>query len=178
MQRLPRFFDGLERPGTIELRDFRAMRELHLSYAMLDRLNAIPEMFEVLLGLDIASVAFRAQVAGHEIHLSQLLLTALTRDALDGKLALAPIEPRRLREVHGAVMTKGGRPARLARSFRDRVEKALEHRLDEGLRLRSADFVNSCLNILEEELAELDNSRPIDARFIRSLLIRREPAAA
>jgi Family of unknown function (DUF6178) len=178
LQRLPRFFDGLERPGTIELRDFRAMREIHLSYAMLDRLNAIPEMFKVLLGLDIASVAFRAQVAGHEIHLSQLLLTALTRDALDGKLALAPIEPRRLREVHGAVMTKGGRPARLARSFRDRVEKALEHRLDEGLRLRSADFVNSCLNILEEELAELDNSRPIDARFIRSLLIRREPAAA
>jgi hypothetical protein len=178
LQRLPRFFDGLERPGTIELRDFRAMRDIHLSYAMIDRLDAFPEMFKVLLGLDIASVAFRAQVAGHEIQLSQLLLTALTREALDGNLVLAPIEQRRLREVHSAVMSKGRRPARLAASFRSRVEKALERRLGEGLRLHSADFVNSCLNMLEEELAELDNSQPIDPRFIRSLLIRREPAAA
>jgi len=178
LQRLPRFFDGLERPGTIELRDFRAIREIHLGYAMIERLDAIPEMFKVLLGLDIASVAFRAQVAGHEIRLSQLLLTAFTHEALDGSLALAPIEPRRLREVHGAVMSKGGRPARLTASFRSRVAKAIARRLDEGLRLRSADFVNSCLNMLEEELAELDNSRPIDPRFIRSLLIRREPAAA
>ena len=174
LQRLPRFFDGLERHGAIELRDFHTMREIHLSYAMLDRLDAIPEMFKALLGLDIASVAFRAQVAGHEIRLSQLLLTALTREALDGKLVLAPIEPRRLREVHSAVMSKGGRPARLTTSFRSRVEKTLGRRLDEGLRLRSADFVNSCLNMLEEELSEIDNSRPIDQRFIRSLLTRRE----
>ena len=107
-----------------------------------------------------------------------MLLTALTRDRLDGRLALAPIEPRRLSEVHAAVMSAGGRPARLADSFRERVEAAMERALDGGLRRRSADFVNSCLNILEEDLAELDRSQPIDPRFIRSLLIRREHAAA
>ena len=37
----------------------------------------------------------------------------------------------------------------------------------------SADFINSCLNMLEEDLAELDPAMPIDPRFIRSLLIRK-----
>jgi hypothetical protein len=178
LQRQPRFFDGLERPGQIALRDFRGIRDIHLGYAMLDRLEAIPDLFKALLGLDITSIKFRAQIAGHEIRLSQIILTALTREALDGRLILQPIEPRRLGELHGAIMNKGGRPARLAPGFRQNVDKALARRLDHEIRERTADFVNSCLNILEEELSELDSSRPIDPRFITSILIRREPAAA
>jgi len=45
--------------------------------------------------------------------------------------------------------------------------------LDESLRRRSAGFVNSCLNHLEEEIGELDPNLPIDPRFIDTLLIRR-----
>jgi len=178
LQRQPQFFGGLDGTGSVVMRDFRAIRDLHLGYAMLDHADAIPALFKALLGLDIASVTFRAQVAGHEIRLSQLLLTALIRDRLDGQLALAPIEPRRLSEVHAKVMSAGGRPARLADSFRERVGAAMVRALDEALRQQSAAFVNSCLNILEEDLAELDGSQPIDPRFIRSLLIRREHAAA
>lgn len=178
LRRQPSFFDGLERAGEISLRDFRAMRDIHLGYAMLDHLDAIPDLFQALLGLDITSVKFRAQVAGHDIRLSQLILTALSREALDGRLLLEPIEPRRLGELHKAIMSKGGRPARLAASFRRIVENAIARRLNQEVRDRTADFINSCLNMLEDELAELDTSRPIDPRFIRSLLLRREPAAA
>jgi len=178
LQRQPRFFDGLERAGEIALRDFRSMRDIHLGYAMLDHLGAIPDLFKALLGLDITSIKFRAQIAGHEIRLSQMILTALTRHALDDRLMLEPIEPRRLRELHTAIMSKGGRPARLSASFRRGVESVLGRRLDHEVRERTADFINSCLNMLEEELSELDSSRPIDPRFIRSVLIRREPAAA
>jgi Family of unknown function (DUF6178) len=178
LQRQPRFFDGLARAGEVGLRDFRAMRDIHLGYAMLDHLDAIPGLFKGLLGLDITSINFRAQVAGHEIRLSQIILTALTREFLDGRLRLEPIEPRRLCELHGAIMSRGGRPARLAPRFRERVETVLAQRLDPEIRQRTSDFINSCLNMLEEELSELDSSRPIDPRFIQSLLIRREPAAA
>jgi hypothetical protein len=178
LQRQPRFFDGLARAGEVSLRDFRAMRDIHLGYAMLEHLDAIPDLFKGLLGLDITSLSFRAQVAGHEIRLSQIILTALTREFLDGRLRLEPIEPRRLCELHAAIMSRGGRPARLAASFRERVETVIAQRLHRDIRERTSDFVNSCLNMLEEELSELDSSRPIDPRFIQSLLIRREPAAA
>jgi hypothetical protein len=53
------------------------------------------------------------------------------------------------------------------------VRDALAARLDSALRERSAGFVNSCLNLIEEDLAELDPAQPIEYRFIRSLLIRR-----
>jgi hypothetical protein len=178
LQRQPRFFDGLERTGEISLRDFRSMRDVHLGYAMLDQLNTIPDLFQALLGLDITSMRFRAQVAGHEIRLSQILLTALTRNALDGRLTLDPIEPRRLGELHRLIMSAGGRPARLSATFRRGVETLIDRRLDQKVRGETVNFVNSCLNMLEEELSELDSSRTIDPRFIRSLLIRREPAAA
>jgi hypothetical protein len=148
------------------------MRDLHLGYAVLEQIDALPELFKALLGLDIASAPFRANIAGHDIRLSQILLTALARQALDGRLALAPIEPDRLPAARAAIMS-GGQPARLAENFRDTVRDALAARLDPALQERSAGFVNSCLNMIEEDLAELDPAEPIDPRFIRSLLIHR-----
>ena len=70
-------------------------------------------------------------------------------------------------------MTSGGRPAKLSDGFHADVEAILESRLEEGVRTRSADFINSCLNIIEEEFAELDPEERIDPRFLRSLLLRR-----
>jgi len=71
-----------------------------------------------------------------------------------------------------AIMTGGGRPARLTEGFRVMVDAALAERMDETARSRSAGFIASCLSVLEEDLAELD-PRAIDPRFLRSLLIRR-----
>ena len=149
------------------------MRDLHLGYAMLEQVDAVPELFKALLELDIAAPGFRAQIAGYEIRLSQILLTALARYALDGRLAIEPIEANRLEQARAAIMTMGERPARLSDGFKQRVSEALRARLDEPLRRRSAEFVNSCLNMIEEDLAEIDPAQPIDPRFIRSLLIRK-----
>ena len=71
-----------------------------------------------------------------------------------------------------AIMTAGGRPARLTEGFRMMVDAALAARMGETARARSAGFVASCLSVLEEDLAELD-PRAIDPRFLRSLLLRR-----
>jgi hypothetical protein len=149
------------------------MRDLHLGYAMLEQVDAVPELFRALLRLDIAAPGFRAQIAGYDIRLSQILLTALARYALDDRLAIEPIETQRLEEARAAIMTMGERPARLTDHFKERVTAALRAGLDEPLLRRSADFVNSCLNMIEEDLAELDPAEPIDPRFIRSLLIRK-----
>jgi len=173
MQRQPQFYGGLDRDGSVVMRDFRSMRDLHLGYAMLEQLDAVPELFKALLKLDIASPGFRAQIAGYDIRLSQILLTALARDMLDGRLAIEPIEANRLDQARAAIMTAGALPARLSDAFRQRVEETMRARLGESARKRSADFVNSCLNMLEEDLAEIDPARPIDPRFIRSLLIRK-----
>ena len=102
-----------------------------------------------------------------------MLLTALARYALDGRLAIEPIEAHRLEHARAAIMTIGARPARLNDNFKQRIDEALRARLDEPTRRRSADFVNSCLNMIEEDLAEIDPAEPIDPRFIRSLLIRK-----
>jgi len=75
--------------------------------------------------------------------------------------------------VHHAMMSQGGRPARLSEGFRRLIQEALAKRLDDPLLRRSNDFLNSCLNALEEDLAEVDSTKPIDPRFIRSLLFRR-----
>jgi hypothetical protein len=173
LQRVPQFFGGLDRNGSVTMRDFCSMRDLHLGYAMLEQLDSLPTLFRALLGLDIASPAFRAQVAGHEVLLSQILLTALVRQALDGVLQLVPIETERLNAMYAIAMTTGGPPARLADSFRTLVTHTLDARIPETHRARSSDFVNSCLNILEDELADLKPAEPIDPRFIRSVLIRR-----
>src|SRR5271167_892568 len=55
MQRQPQFFGGLDRNGSVVMRDFRSMRDLHLGHAMLEQVDAVPELFKTLLGLDIAS---------------------------------------------------------------------------------------------------------------------------
>jgi hypothetical protein len=175
LQRQPQFYGGLDRDGSVAMRDFRAMRDVHLSYAMLEQVDAMPDFFRMLLGLDIASAAFRAHIAGHEIRLSQIALTALARYALERRLVFDPIEPERLTAVHHAMMSQGGRPARLTEGFRQLVQEALARRLDDPLLRRTSDFLNSCLNALEEDLAEVDSAKPIDPRFIRSLLFRRPP---
>jgi Family of unknown function (DUF6178) len=176
LERRPRFFAGLEEQGAVVMRDFAAMRDLHLGYAVIDQIEAIRDLFRELLAINIAAPAFRAETAGREIRLGQILITAFARAALDRKtdhrLTPAPIEASRLGELYAAIMTPGGRPARLTEGFRRLVDAALVARLDETARARSAGFVASCLSVLEEDLAELD-PRAIDPRFLRSLLIRR-----
>jgi hypothetical protein len=170
--RQPQFYGGLDGSGSAVMRDFRSMRDLHLGYAILDQLDAVPDLFKALVGLDIASALFRANIAGHEIRLSQILLTMLARQSLDGRLVIEPIEAGRLPEARRAIMT-AERPGRLSGRFQESVDQALTNRLGDELRARSRGFVDSCLNLLEEDLAELEPSHAIDPRFIRSLLIRR-----
>jgi Family of unknown function (DUF6178) len=176
LERRPRFFGGLDGQGSVTLRDFAAMRDLHLAHAALDQIEAMRDLFQALLAIDIGSPAFRAETAGREIRLGQVLITAFARAALDRKpdqrLTPAPIEASRLGELYMAIMTGGGRPARLTEGFRVMVDAALAERMDETARARSAGFIASCLSVLEEDLAELD-PRAIDPRFLRSLLIRR-----
>lgn len=173
LQRQPQFHASLDREGAVVTRDFRAMRDLHLSYALLEQIDTVPDLFKALLGLDIASVAFRSNIAGHDIRLSQILLTALARYALDRRFVFAPIEPERLCEARDAIMTHDERPARLSDSFRNLIDELMAKKLERSLRQRSTGFVNSCLNHLEEELGELDPRGPVDPRFIETLLIRR-----
>jgi hypothetical protein len=154
------------------MRNFRSMRDIHLSYAFLEQIDSIRELLNALLGLDIASARFRASIAGHEIRLSQILLTSLARLAIDGKLVIEPVEPERLGMVRDALMTTE-HPARVSDQFHKMIEDVLDRRLDEKLRGRASGYVNSCVNMLEEEFAELPRNRPIDPRFVRSLLIRR-----
>ncbi len=174
--RQPRFYAGLDRTGAVEMRDFRTMGDLHMCYAMLEQIRAIPELFRALLGIDIAAPNFRAQIAAREIRLSQILLTALARNALEHRMVPEPIEDTRLSAMRTAVMTpSNGRSARLSEEFRAMVEQALSTRLDHldhEVQQQSRDFVNSCLNLFEEEFADLGGEREIDGRFIGSVLVR------
>jgi hypothetical protein len=172
LRRQPQFYSALDGNGSAIMRDFRSMRDLRLGYAILEQLDAIPDLFNSLVGLNIASARFRANIAGHEIRLSQILLTMLAHQCLDSRPMFEPLEAARLRGMRDALMT-AGRPARLSEQFHESVRQVLETRLDASLRARSEGFVNSCLNMLEEDLAELDPASEIDPRFIRSLLIRR-----
>ena len=88
LERQPRFHSALDGAGGVELRDFRIMRDLHLGYAIIDQVESAAELFKALFAIDIASPNFRAQMAAREIRLSQLLLTALARMALDHRLVV------------------------------------------------------------------------------------------
>jgi len=171
LARMPRFYSALEGKGAMEMRDFSTMRDLHLGYAILDQVNAMPPLFRSLLDIDIASPAFRSEVAAREIRLSQVLLTALARYALDRKLSPDPIEVSRLGALRSVIIERNGKPGRLSDTFRASVEQLIHERLDDAARRVSANFVNSCLNVLEEDFAEL--GKEIDPRFLRSVLVRR-----
>ncbi len=173
LQRQPRFYAGLDGSGSVVMRDFAAMRDLHLCYAILDEIEAMGELLRVFAGLDISSQAFRAMVAGTEVRLSQILLTAFARMAIDGRIRPQPLEASRLAELRRAVMTEERHPAEIRPEFRSAVEAALAERLDERTRARSANFVNSCLNVLEDEFAQLDPAETPDPRFIRSVMLAR-----
>jgi hypothetical protein len=69
-------------------------------------------------------------------------------------------------------MTRGQRPAGLTDAFHAHVEQTLRRELDDDVRARSAAYVNACLNLLEEEFAELDPDIEIDPRFVRCILTR------
>jgi hypothetical protein len=171
LARMPRFYSALDQTGSIELRDFRAMRDLHLGYAILDQVDALVPLFRTLLDIDIASAAFRSEVAAREVRLSQVLLTAFARNVLDGRLVAEPIEASRMNELRGSIIVRNGKPGKLNDAFRQMVETLLEERLDEATINATSNFVNSCLNVLEEDFAEL--GRDIDPRFLRSILVRR-----
>jgi hypothetical protein len=167
----PRFYGGLDRQPSVVMRDFREIRDLHVAYGVLGQLEAMAPLFAGLLAFDLSSAAFRTQVAGREIRLSQILLTAMVNQALGGPLSAAPIAASHLPEVRRTVLT-ADTPARLTESFRRMVDDTLSRRLEKTALKRTEDFVRSCLNILEEEFTELELSAPIDPRYIRSLLLR------
>ena len=48
MARQPRFYSGLDGSGAVEMRDFSSMRDLHLSYAILDQIDSAAELFRAL----------------------------------------------------------------------------------------------------------------------------------
>jgi hypothetical protein len=168
---MPRFYSALEGKGAVEMRDFHTMRDLHLGYAILDQVDALPLLFRSLLDIDIASPLFRSEVAAREVRLSQVLLTAFARYALDGQLAADAIEASRLVALRNAIIGRNGKPGRLTDSFRASVDRLIHERLHEEVRIATTDFVNSCLNVLEEDFAEL--GKDIDPRFLRSILISR-----
>jgi Family of unknown function (DUF6178) len=167
----PRFYSGLDRQPSVVMRNFTEMRDLHVAYGVLAQLESMAPLFAGMLEIDISSAAFRAHVSGREIRLSQVLLTALVNQGLDGRLTPAPIAAARLPEVRNNLLTPD-RPARLTAAFRRTIADILEKRLEETALKRTEDFVRSCLNIFEEEFAELDPSAPIDPRYISSLLLR------
>lgn len=172
LMRLPQYYGGLDRDGSVVMRDFAAMRDLHVGYAALEQIDALRPLFRSLVAIDIASPGFRAAIAGREIRLSQILLTAFVNATLGDEATPGPIAASRLNEVRDRVMDSARVPARLGEAFHRRVEELLAARLDQEVRRRSADYLNSCLNLLEEEFSELDPSREIDPRYIRSLLLR------
>ena len=45
LERRPRFFGGLDGQGSVVMRDFAAMRDLHLSHAALDQIEAMRDLF-------------------------------------------------------------------------------------------------------------------------------------
>ncbi|HEY6395697.1 MAG TPA: DUF6178 family protein [Candidatus Binataceae bacterium] len=172
LERRPRFYAGAENRAAVELRDFRTMNDLHLAYAILDEIDSIPHLFRAMLSLDITSPAFRVQVAGHEVRLSQILLTAFARYAIEKRLSYAPIEASLLPAVRGAVMSRNQEPARLSSSFHEVIDALIAERLAEETARRSAAYINSCLNLLEDEFSGLVAEPEIDPRYIGSLLLR------
>ncbi len=169
----PRFYSALDSGGAVEMRCFRAIRDIHLGYAILDQIDAIAELFRKLLGIDIASPRFRSAVAAREIHLSQIFATAMVRNFIDHRLDAEPLEESRLTSIRAAVVTQNGTPAHLSEEFHRSVETALKERLDNEALRRTSDFVNSCLNQFEDEFGGLSVNYPLDPRFLLSVLIKR-----
>jgi hypothetical protein len=109
-------------------------------------------------------------MAAREIRLSQLLCTAIARLGLDDRMSIEPIEGSRLTAMRAAIMT--GDPGRLSDEFRAKLHRAIGEKLEEDARKRTAHFLNSCVNLLEEEFAGLGGELRIDSRFIESVLVR------
>jgi len=170
-QSMPQFYAGLDGKGAVTMRDFTQMRDVHLAYALLDQIEAMRELFETLLDIDIGSAGFRAEAAGRDVHLSQVFLTAMVQKALSGRLRPDPIDAHRLSRVRTILTGDAERPARLTEEFRKLVAQLLAARLEPATRAHVGNFVSSCLNLLEEEFSELEDE--IDPRFIASILVRR-----
>src|SRR5579883_187475 len=174
LEKLPTFYGGLDGDGSVTWRAFRRMRDLHIAHRVLDQIAVMPKLFRELNGLDITSASFRAQAAGREIRLSQLLLTSLVRACAMGEsLVPHPFEPTDLQRVCKRLIDPectNGR--RLRNEFLDSVNTLLEAKLSTETRKQSADFVKSCLNLLEEEIGNLNDDSAKSARYLRSLLFR------
>jgi hypothetical protein len=172
LERQPRFFAGLDGGGALHMRGFRSMRDLHMAYAVLEQIGALPDLFKSLLGIDLTSAAFRAEVAGREIRLSQVLLTAMARGIIDGQLSAEPLEATRLAALRNVIVA-GGHGSKPRFELRRKMEELIAERIPPATRERHKPFIDSCLTMLEDELGGIDPKVDPDPRFIRSILIKR-----
>jgi hypothetical protein len=172
LRRLPEFYRGLDADGGVTFRAFRRMRDLHMAYRVLERIEAMPVLLRAVADLDITSPAFRAQIAGREIRLSQILLTALVRYGMGEKAQARAFHIGELSRVRTTIIEDDLRPGRLKEAFREQINDLLRARLAPQALQESADFVTSCLNLLEEEFSRLNPKNGLDPQCIRSLLIR------
>ena len=172
LHRLPEFYGGLDENGAITWRAFRRMRDLHIGYRVLDQIEAMPALLRAVTELDVASPGFRVQVAGREIRLSQILSTALVRHGMGEKAQARAFNATELVRARAVMVANGQGPGRLKGTFREQIDALLRARLTPQALQRSADFVTSCLSLLEEEFGRLNPKDGIDPQCIRSLLIR------
>jgi hypothetical protein len=172
LRRLPEFYSGLDGTGEITWRAFRRMRDLHIAYRVLQQIEAMPALLRATAEVDIASASFRAQIAGREIRLGQILLTALVRRAMGEKPQPRALSPGELERARAAIVENTYRPGRLKNAFREQIDAMLQAHLEPETLQTSADFVSSCLNLLEEEFGRLNPKEALDPRCVRSVLVR------
>ncbi len=172
LHRLPVFYTGLDQAGAITWRAFRRMRDLHMAYGVLEQIESMPPLLRAVAELDVTSAGFRAQVAGREIRLSQILSTVMVRYAMGEKAQPRAFNAAELARVRSVLIESGQGQARLKEAFRKRIEALLRERLAPEALQKSAEFVNSCFNLLEEEFGRPNPRDEIEPHCIRSLLIR------
>lgn len=180
-RRPPRMIEGATREGHERSKPVRALGELRVLRAVVERAEAIATFLEERFGfspaaLDATELPGVTEDARAHLHASTLLLTALCNAAIGRGVSLEPLGPGAL-DLLAAGVARAGGGAAFGQGLRAVLAGAVSQEGDERERRAARHlqaWIDDSVEALEEALATARPGAPLDPRFIGSLLLVRE----
>jgi len=180
----PLFYEGPDKEGLAEFRDFSGMEDLRISVARISATEALAGLFTEHLNASPDGIKQACLEAGlgdqlDGVSWSRVLQTAWVHRTLSGRPEFRPLTPAEAqRFLQEAFSEVAGTSAR-------RLDPAFTHSLLEWALDRSGspgeeaeeilrEWIRSGTRRIDEELAGLDPEKPLDSRFVKCLCIREQ----
>lgn len=177
----PRYYEGNSRPDGFLFRDFESLDEILATRRVLDIVAVAEKLFFDALGIPVDQLIKPPEpeqptAEPFPVQARPLFLTVLARQVLSGATAFVPLTAKEMQRFLAAVFIRNETGAvppyviktEFCQQTREWVKNLL-HPSDQEQAAVEA-FVESCLELLQEQCGGLVENESLDTRFITAVI--------